>query len=354
MKTTIRVSALIALVLFAWYLAADRLTPYTGNARVKAIVVPIVPQVSGYVTAVSVSNGQVIEAGQELAVIDPEPYQIEVDKARAELETATSQVGAGSAEVVLAQSAVARAQTELDNVRLQSERVFALEKKGLVAVARGDDARSAIIAAESQLAGAKADLVRAEEDLGAEGAENPRVKAAVAALAEAELDLARTRLLAPTRGVVVDLNIDQGSYATTGKALMTYISADEVWVEAYMTENNLGLISVGDPVEVTLDIHPGRVLEGVVASHGFAASTGHEIKPGELPKPPTSSGWMRDAQRFPLRIVLPGYSVGDETDDVLFQMNGQADVIVYTGDNRLLNSIGAGWIRLMAWLSYAY
>jgi multidrug resistance efflux pump len=354
MTRTVKFTAAIALIIFAWYLVADRVTPFTANARVKAIVVPIVPQVSGYVTGVSVTNSQMVEAGDQLAIIDPAVYRIAVEKARADLETAASQVGAGSAEVEIALAAVARAETELENVRVQSERIFKLEKKGLVAAARGDDTRSALAAAESKLAGARADLLRAREELGPEGTDNPMVRAAVAALSAAELDLERTRLYAPSRGVVIDLAIDEGTYASAGKALMTFVSAEEVWVEAYMTENNLGRVSVGDPVEVVLDIHPGRVLTGLVASFGGGASTGKETKPGELPKPPTASGWMREPQRFPLRIRLPDYVAGDLDDDVLFQVNGQADVIVYTGDNLVLNAIGGLWIRVMAWLSYAY
>jgi multidrug resistance efflux pump len=354
MNKTIRIASLIGLVIFAWYLMADRQTPFTGNARVKAVVVPVVPQVSGYLTAISVSNGSVVAPGQVLAIVDPEPYQIAVDKARADLESAASDVGASSAEVELAQSGVSRAQINLENVQVQTARVFELEKKGLVAVARGDDARSALAAAQSELAGAEADLVRAQEKLGQTGADNPRIQAAVANLAKAELDLRRTELVAPSAGVVVDLVVAQGAYASPGKPVLTFISVDDVWIEAYLTENNLGNLNVGDPVEVTLDMHPGRVLKGIVTSNGYAASSGRDTKPGELTNPPKASGWMRDPQRFPVRIQLPEHRGDDPTDDVRYRMNGQADVIVYTGGNFVLNAIGAVWIRVMAFLSYAY
>lgn len=56
-----------------------------------------------------------------------------------------------------------------------------------------------------------------------------------------------------------------------------------------------------------------------------------------------------------MRIVLPGYEAGrNADDDVYFQFNGQADVIVYSGENTLLNTLGSWYIRLMAFLSYAY
>ena len=76
MKITVRVLASLALLFFVWYLIADRVTPYTSNARVKAIVIDVVPEVSGYVSALAVSNGQVVEAGALLARIDPHPFQL--------------------------------------------------------------------------------------------------------------------------------------------------------------------------------------------------------------------------------------------------------------------------------------
>ena len=63
---------------------------------------------------------------------------------------------------------------------------------------------------------------------------------------------------------------------------------------------------------------------------------------------------MRAPQRFPVRIVLPGYEMGDPGDDVIFQVNGQADVIVYATENSILNALGRAYVRLLSWLSYAY
>lgn len=354
MKTTIRVLAAAALVIFIWYLIADRVTPFTANARVKAVVVSIVPQVSGYVTALAVTNGTIVEAGDLLAKIDERPFQLAIDRAKADLRIASQEVGASSAGVELAQANVARATTELENTRIQGERIFELERRGVVAAARADDARGKLATAESSLAAANAELERARETLGAEGGENPKIQAAVADLGDAELALGWTELTAPSRGAVVNLDIDEGAYAKAGQPLMTFVSGTEVWIEAYLTENNLGRVEVGDSAEVVLDIHPGRVLQGVVASYGGGVSVGGEARAGDLPRPPSASGWMRDPQRFPLRIRLPEYEVGDEYDDVRYQVNGQADVIVYTSDNAVINVIGRGWIRLMSVLSYAY
>ena len=63
---------------------------------------------------------------------------------------------------------------------------------------------------------------------------------------------------------------------------------------------------------------------------------------------------MRDPQRFPVRIAMTGYEVGSGDADIRRVFNGQADVIVYTSDNALMNRLGAAWIRFMSWISYAY
>jgi len=94
MKATVSISAILAALIFVWYLVADRITPYTSNVRVKTMVIDIVPEISGRVTAVAVSNGQVVERGDLLARINPRPFQLKVDRERAALDIATQSVGA--------------------------------------------------------------------------------------------------------------------------------------------------------------------------------------------------------------------------------------------------------------------
>ncbi len=353
MKITIRIFALISLLIFIWYLVADRTTPYTSNARLKAIVVDVVPQVSGYVSALAATNGQVVKAGDLMARIDQRPFVLEVEQARSALQTATQNVGAGSAQVQIAQASVTQARINLDNTQVQSARYFELEKKKVVSTAEADTMRAKLAAAQSQLVGANADLERARQQLGDEGADNAQIRAAIAALGEAELHLEWTELFAPAPGTAIDLQVAEGTYAKAGQSLMSFVSFEEVWVEAYLTENNIARISVGDPAEITLDLYPGRIFKGVVSSFSIGASVGVQAA-GSLPKPPEIDGWMRDPQRFPVRIRMLGYEIGEASHDTRRMLNGQADVIVYSGDNWLMNNLGKAWIRLMSWLSYAY
>jgi multidrug resistance efflux pump len=106
--------------------------------------------------------------------------------------------------------------------------------------------RADLAAAESKVAGAQADLEKARQQLGDKGADNPQIRSAIAHLGEAELNLEWTELHAPSRGAVVNLTIGEGTFAKAGKGLVNLVSFEEVWVEAYLTENSLALVSVGD------------------------------------------------------------------------------------------------------------
>ena len=352
MKATVKISAILAALIFAWYLVADRITPYTSNVRVKTMVIDIVPEVSGQVAAVAVSNGQVVERGNLLARIDPRPFQLKVDRARAALDLATQNVGAGSAAIEVAVAKLAAERINLENVNVQTMRMLELESSGVLSKARADNARATLDGARSAVAAAAADLERARRELGDEGTDNPQIRDAVAALGEANLTLEWAELRAPARGIVVDLDVTNGVFARAGSPLLTFASFEEVWVEAYMKENNIANIDIGDSAEIVLDLYPGRIFNGVVASITMGASDG--TRDSGLPSAPQVSGWMRDPQRFPVRIAMTGYEVGSEAHDVRRMMNGQADIIVYTGENAFLNALGAAWIRLMSVISYAY
>ncbi|MEO1495435.1 MAG: HlyD family secretion protein, partial [Pseudomonadota bacterium] len=304
MITALRGAFAATLIVLVWYLFADRVTPFTSNARVKAVVTPITPQVSGPIVDVAIANGQAVNAGALVAKIDPRPYEIARDRAQADLEAATQVVGVSSAEVERAQAQLVRARADLENVQVQTRRVFELERKGLVPVARADEARKGLTDAEAALDLAQADLERAQENLGPKGADNPRTRAALADLARAELNLGYTELRARAYGGVVDLAVSEGAQAVAGQPLMTFVDGRDIWVEAYMTENNIGAISVGAPVEIVLDVAPGRVLEGRVESITTAASDGTGGPTDGLPTPPAPGGWLRAAQRFPVRITM--------------------------------------------------
>lgn len=401
------------LLLLFWYLIGDRFTPFTSQARVNAFVVPIAPQVKGIVLAVDVTNNQFVAKGQRLAQIDPEQYELAVASASAQLAVAEQNLRASSATVSAADAAVAsaRAQATLtaQNLRASSAAVAAAaaalesakanlvkdrqnairlkriaeEDPGAVSrrrieiadaslqeaeagvqraeadLARAteqrgpmDDNNPQVLAARATVERAAADLEKAREQRGPTDTNNPQILAARAALDQARRDLRNATIVAPADGLVTDVRVDAGNFAAVGQPLMTFVAFRDVWVQADLTENNLGHVKPGDPVELTLDVAPGTLLRGKVRSITYGVSALESTsKPGALPTVQTTRNWLRDAQRFPVLIDLDDRQ---QATTLGVRVGSQVSVIVYAGDSTILNALGALLIRLVSFLSYVY
>ena len=222
------------------------------------------------------------------------------------------------------------------------------ENPGALSQSDRDQAETSLSQATEQVASAEADLERSQQALGISGEGNPQFRAAVKALEQAQLDLAFTSIVATADGYIESFSIDLGYYASAGQPLATLVSRSDSWIQADMKENNLSNMEVGDPVEFSLDVAPGKVFEGQVRSIGYGVSTGNTNR-GDLPSVTSAQGWLRDPQRFPVIISFDRSEVGS-----LLRRGGQVDVVVYTNkdDHGFLSSIGRFRIRLLSWLSY--
>lgn len=346
------VAALIVASLVIYFIG-DRLTPSTSQARVQAFVVPVAAEVAGKVLAVHVRDNDEVNPGQALLEIDPEPFRIALKRARADYESVRRSVQGSVAGVDAARAALAAAQANSNMADRDARRQERLhqEDPGAISVRRLEIAQSTRDESRSKALRAEADLRKAQEAAGDSGEGNAQLQSARAAVEKAELDLARTRVLAPARGKVTDLRTDAGLFAQPGAPLMTLIAMHDLWISAEMTENNLGNIDPGDEVAVVLDVLPGQVLKGRVRSVGRGVSSGKPGSPGALPTVENSRDWLRQAQRFPVAVELDPSELGRLRG---VQVGGQADVLVYTGDNPVMNALGSLYMRFMSWMSYLY
>src|SRR5882672_924061 len=139
----------LCVLLFGWTLIADRLTPYTSDASVRAFVVRAVPEVSGKVIEVAVRDNQIVRTGDLLYRIDPTPFGIAVEHAEAKLAAAGQAVGASTAAVDAAQARLVEEIAQRTNVRDQAARVFELVRVGVYPPAKGDQARAELDGAEA-------------------------------------------------------------------------------------------------------------------------------------------------------------------------------------------------------------
>ncbi len=342
----------VCALLFVWYLRSDRVTPFTSQARVHALVVPIAPEVSGTVTSVSVSNNQQVEVGQELFQIDTNRFELAVQTAEANLDSARQATGASSANVDAARAGVAAAQANLTRADQDAKRMRAIreEDPGAISLRRLESAEASLGAADAQVRSAEANVEKAIQDLGSEGEGNSRILQAQAALDQALLDLERTTVRAPEDGVVTGVRLDKGNFAGAGAPQMTFIATHNVWVQADFTENNLGNIDGGDKVEIVFDALPGQVFKGTVRDMGFGVAVDTAAL-GSLPTIDNNKSWLRDAQRFP---VLVNFNVPLSEGGKRLKVGSQAGVVVYTGDHWLMNTLARFYIRFSTYMSYVY
>ena len=335
-----------------WYLRSDRVTPYTNQARVHALVVPIAAQVSGIVTDVAVTNNEYVSADQELLQIDRNQYELAVETAQANLQSARQATGASTANVDAARASVAAAEAGLIRARQDAVRLGRIKEEdpGAISVRRLEQAEAGLSVARSQLTASQANLEKAIQDLGKAGEENFRILQARAALDQAQLDLSWTSVRAPDDGLLTDVRLDRGNFAAAGAPLMTFIAIHNIWVQADFTENNLGHIDPGDRVEILFDSLPGRVFSGHVRSTGFGVAIS-SAPLGNLPAIENDRQWLRDAQRFPVQVE---FQLGERSERLGIRVGSQASVIVYTGDNWLFNFVGKMYIRIASILTYAF
>jgi multidrug resistance efflux pump len=355
-KKGIRWVLLLIVLSLAWYLLADRYTPYTQQARVSAFVIPVAAEVAGRVIRVNVRNNQDVKAGDILFELDPQPLQIAVDRAKADLESTRRQVGASTAGIASAQASLRAAQANELKARQDNQRLEGLYKQdpGTVSVRLLEVSRANREQAVAQVAAARAEVQRAQEQEGGNTETNAQLRSAASALAKAELDLANTRIGARSAGLITDLRTDVGQFTAAGSPVMTLIAIHDVWISADLTENNLGRVQPGTPVAIVLDALPGAVLDGRVRSVGYGVSVGQTPAPGTLPSIQNSRDWLRPAQRFPVIIEFTPEAKKRLIDSRAIRAGGQAEVMAFPTEGNPLNPLGRLFVGLMSWLSYAY
>ena len=351
MRKIILIALALLIVLFAYHVLSDRFTPYTSQARVETFLTQVAPEVAGDVLEVGVADNGRVRKGQLLFRIDPEPYALAVRAAEANLSVAMQGADVSVADIAAARAQIIKQRADLSATRQLGGIVGDLVGKRALAETQGIRARADMAKSAADLTRAQADLRKAEASLGAPGLRNPKVRQALAALDQARLDLRNTEVRAPTDGTVTNLRLAAGQYVAPGQPLLSFLERGPRWISADMRENQLGNVKPGQDVTVALDIKPGKLFKGRVHSIGWGVSQGDEAPTGQLSSMPQDQGWLRDPQRFPVRImVLPDEAKEAGIDDG--RSGAQANVIIFTDDGSILNPIGRLWIKTVALLSY--
>lgn len=276
----------------------------TENAYVKTNIAKLAAEVSGRAIVVNAQPHLRVKQGDILVQIDPRPFEIAVSHAKAELDAARQEIKTLIATLREAQSEFQEARDRASYFRKRFERQIELAKQGITAASRRDELENDSKAADDRVTMAKQKIDRVLASLGGDANrpidEQPMVRAKVAALSQATLDLENSTLRAPIDGTVVTVPLVPGEQITASEPLFAIVTDTAPWIDANFKETELTHVKVGQKAEIVLDIYPDVVWNAEVQS--ISPATGAEF--AILPPQNASGNWVKVVQRLPVRLKL--------------------------------------------------
>lgn len=222
-------------------------------------------QVSGQIKDIYVDFNSEVKAGQLIAIIDPESIEYRVRSAQADVDAARASVLTAQANAAAGRAGVSRAQTDLAEAQRAHERNLSLAAQGFISQSESDRTRALVNTAGESVKSAQAQL-------GVNEAQIKSAQAGVAqresALAQARIDLERTRITSPVNGIVIKRTIEKGqTVAASLQAPELFVIAQnlqDMQVDASIDESDVGRIRTGQRATFTVDAFPGQTFEGEV------------------------------------------------------------------------------------------
>lgn len=267
----INLAVIAGIAWYAYQALGDYINnPWTRNGQVRGHVIQVSPRVSGMVTGIAVIDNQFVRAGDLLFEIDPEPFQIAISQAEAQLN---------------------RARISSQASKIEYDRLQDIYKKDPGAVSQKDLNRR-----EANYLQSLSQIDVAEESLRA-----------------AKLNLDYTKIHASVDGYVSNVDFQIGTQAVANQPVLALVDSNSFWVFGYFRESQIGRFQIGDPARVTLMAYPDQPLEGSVESLGWGiapsdGNSGYNLLPSIKPV----FQWIRLAQRIPVRIKLERIPEGVE------------------------------------------
>jgi membrane fusion protein (multidrug efflux system) len=342
------IAVAIGVGIWLW-LTADEVT--TDNAYVDVDLVQVTPLYGGPVAQVAVSNTDMVKQGQVLLVLDDSDAQLALAQAKAELgqverkvrgyfasDTALEgQVDSRAADIAAAAAKLASAKADFERARVDLSRRQALAESGAVSGDELTQAQNAFATARAGLQSAEAARTVAIAQKAAaigqrsvnmalfEGASvetNPEVAAARAKVGQAELNLRRTRILAPVDGVIAKNVVQVGQQVEPGQQLLTIVPINAVYVDANYKEAQLRKVRIGQPAVLTSDLYGGSVkYHGKVVGIGGGTGAAFSLIPAQN----ATGNWIKVVQRLPVRIALDPQELRAHPLRVGLSMNASID-----------------------------
>lgn len=283
----------------------------TDNAQIETQILPVLPRVSGYIKSLNIKDFDSVSKGQLLAEIDDAELQAQLDELKAGMQQANTEVV--NAEATL-QNAIATLSVSKGNVTLSEVRKKKAEddqrrdqqllNDGAITRKQADDTRFNLETTEQQLTNSKTEYTAAQTRIAILKAGVQRAKDAVAVMqakiAQVELKLSYTKILAPMSGKIGRKTISEGQFVQAGAPIFSIVNDSTFWVVANFKENQVEALTPGKKVELRVDAYPDQKITGTVAS--LSEATGAKF--ALLPPDNSSGNFVKVTQRVPIKIWI--------------------------------------------------
>jgi membrane fusion protein (multidrug efflux system) len=258
------------------------------------------------VSRVHVGDNQFVRKGDVLFEVDARPFEVALAKARAKLALAEQGARQDSADVGAARADVERERVAVDNAAVQLRRAEELVAQKFLSQQSLDDARAKSRSEGASLAAAEAKLERAKQAVSGGVTASPDALQARAEIAQAQLDIEHTRILAPADGWITNFSLVAGSSVTAHAPIAALIVAGSYWVDANFKETQLAGLVPGQPAEVVVDMYPGRVFHGRLESLSGGTGAAFSL----LPPQNATGNWVKVTQRVPVKVRITDADAG--------------------------------------------
>ncbi|WP_416375901.1 HlyD family secretion protein [Parasphingorhabdus sp.] len=294
--------ALIAVGGYIWLTSGQSVS--TDNAYVQQDRVSVAAEVGGRIIATDISDNDLVKEGDILFRIDPAPFEIALAQANAAIAAAEVQVQALRTTAAGSSVDISAAREDIAFAQATFERQRALMQRGFTTKADFEAAQHAVEQARERLRQAQADAAESQSfaaNARSMPGENPAIAAAKVQRDQAQLNLSRTVVRAPSSGRVAQADrLQIGQMMVSGLPALTIVADKNSWVEANFKETDLDHMRVGQQAEIRFDAYPDVKLKGHVESIG--AGTGSEFS--VLPAQNATGNWVKVTQRVPVRIAI--------------------------------------------------
>jgi membrane fusion protein, multidrug efflux system len=305
----------------------------TDDTYVGAQKVLITPDISGRIDKVVVKEGQLVHKGDVLFEIDPVPFRLAVDRAKAAVEQARTSYSNLAANIKIYDQMAELMQQTIDLKQRDVDRKSQLARSSYGSQLDLDNSTTALVTARAELAfvqqqkSSSLTQLLGNPDLKLE--DFPPYYQAQAALAQAQRDLDHTEMRAQMDGIATLVDqIQLGRFVVAGSPVFTVIDVAKPWVDTNLKESDLTHVEVGQQVDIEVDAFPDHIFKGTVGS--LSPGTGAQF--AILPPQNATGNFVKVVQRIPVRVYF------DQNDPMIKKLKAgmSAYATIDTGHKRTL------------------